>query len=115
LSLTASDAEVAPFILGGPAIALKLGCTYEYELRLFGPGIDDTSSDSGKCEDAEDAAQFNSFDFGIVLGGGVKYRNLSFQARYDLGLSGVVTGVGFPDVRNRAIMLLVGLALGGQR
>lgn len=54
-----------------------------------------------------------SADFGLTIGGGVEMGKLSLDARYNLGLSGIIkeAGSAVDDIKNRAITVMIGYTL----
>ena len=55
-----------------------------------------------------------SSDYGLVFGGGVASGRLSLSVRYDMGLANLNndTSAGQATVKNKAVMAMVGIALG---
>ena len=94
---------VRPFLLAGPAFALKSGCSVEVE----GGGV----SLSGGCDDANDTGEgssFKSFDVGAMFGGGLSFdvggRTMRLGVRYNLGLVEVADNSG--SAKNRVLSLV---------
>ena len=80
---------LTPFILGGPYAAFKLSCDLE--------DLDD-------CDDLD----LGSTDYGVDVGGGLKFGGgLFIEARYNLGLKEVSDDPEF-DVKQRTFMVLAG-------
>ena len=92
-----------PFITAGPALGFKVSCSAEASSGGNGVSQDCSSSDNGGVK---------SFDFGVMLGAGVTVRNVTISARYDVGLANIEPNPGPGEsVKNRALMLLVSLAI----
>src|SRR3569833_3213914 len=76
-----SSDGVRPFIHAGPALALKLSCSFE--------ASDGTSSGSTGCDDENGDGGPKAFDLGLMCGGGLAFRHLdhtfSVGVRYNLG------------------------------
>ena len=98
LRLNLLTGGVQPFILGGPYAAFKLSCDVEdFPVPL----------------DCEDDLQLKDTDWGLDVGGGLKFggrMGFFVEARYALGLKdiGAITE-GF-DSKNRVFMVMAGLA-----
>jgi hypothetical protein len=84
---------VNPYLLAGPALSFKAGCTLTYE------------GDDMECNDQTTAV--SSTDFGMILGGGVHIGRAQVSLRYDLGLANI-NGDGDAVVKNRTFSLAVG-------
>ncbi|MBV9494091.1 MAG: PorT family protein [Acidobacteria bacterium] len=99
-----TQSGVHPFLLAGPALALKLTCDIE--------GTDGTITVSGSCGnvsgdvESEDA---KTFDFGAMFGGGLAFKHLdhlfTLGLRYNLGLVDVTDNGG---VKNRVLSIVGG-------
>ena len=92
-----------PFVTAGPAIAFKVACA--------GEASTGGSSVSQDCS-VNDGPNLNSVDFGVIVGAGVGYRNLTFSARYDAGLANIEKNApAGQSLKNRAWLFLVSLAV----
>ncbi|AHG92921.1 Outer membrane protein beta-barrel domain protein (plasmid) [Gemmatirosa kalamazoonensis] len=94
----ASTGRVAPYLIGGPAVALRGVCDTEER------GV----VEIGRSTDCGDTVR--RFDAGMVLGAGVAIGRigagaLDVGARYDVGLVRIVPGT---SERNRALSLTAG-------
>jgi hypothetical protein len=95
--------SVRPFVTAGPAIAFKVSCS--------GEASTGGSSVSQDCN-VNDGPNLSSTDFGVVIGAGVGYRNLTFSARYDAGLANLEKNPPAGEsLKNRAWLFLVSLAV----
>jgi len=94
---------VRPFLLAGPALALKTGCSFEVESG----GV----SLSGGCDSADDGTgettSFKSFDVGAMFGGGLSFdvggRTMRLGVHYNFGLVEIADG---GDAKNRVLSLV---------
>ena len=89
-----------PFVLGGPAIALRASCDLE--------GIDAGVSVDISCDEAEaQGLKFKSVDYGLIVGGGVAFdvggRGFSIGVRYDHSLSEVADN---SNIKHRVLSIL---------
>jgi hypothetical protein len=92
-----------PFVTAGPAIAFKVACA--------GEASTGGSSVSQDCS-VNDGPNLNAVDFGVIVGAGVGYRNLTFSARYDAGLANIEKSPpAGQSLKNRAWLFLVSLAV----
>jgi hypothetical protein len=92
-----------PFITAGPAIAFKISCS--------GEASTGGSSVSQDCN-VNGGPNLNSMDFGVIVGAGIGYRNLTFSARYDAGLANLEKNAPAGEsLKNRAWIFLVSLAV----
>ena len=115
VDLGSPDAEVKPFILAGPTIALRAACQFGVEVAQF--------NEQFQCDDNKEILELEEgldpvrkVDYGLMFGGGVAIRLFglpaSLQARYSRSLASIAKaqgGVEAPDVRNTAISLLIGI------
>jgi hypothetical protein len=103
-----SSNSVVPFIYGGPAIGVNVGCRVKYEFHLppFG-----SESGSSRCyteiegEELE-LARINPVEFGVVLGGGITFRNFSLGVRYGRGLTNISNELGDDDAKNSVLSVV---------
>ena len=94
-----------PYVLGGAQLGFKTGCTFE--------GTDGNVTASFDCDDPDlDIADFKTFDFGAVAGGGVIVpfggNELTFDLRYTLGLTKIEETT---NAKNRGFTVGVGLMI----
>lgn len=91
-----------PFVIAGPSLGFETSCTISAA---------DTDTD---CADA-DTFERSSTDFGFVVGGGIGLgmglARLDIDARYNLGLSDLNASESGGSLKNRALSIMVGLAL----
>lgn len=85
--------SVTPYVLAGPALSFKAGCSLKYE------GSD--------YECSNETTPVSGTDFGMIVGGGVHVGRAQVSLRYDMGLANI-NGDGEASVKNRAITLAVG-------
>jgi hypothetical protein len=91
------SSNVQPILFAGPSVGFLLGVKDVY-------GIDYKE-------------HLNSADLGLIFGGGVEYGKISFEGRYNLGLTSVARdydasfGRVAGDIRNRAFTVLLGIRL----
>lgn len=69
--------DLAPSVFAGPAVGFKTSCSVNIEA--------DGASGSQDC----DSDAVNGTEWSVIFGLGLDYKRIVFQARYDLGLSGV--------------------------
>lgn len=84
---------VNPYVLAGPALSFKAGCSLKVEGSDY------------ECN--EETTAVAGTDFGMIVGGGVHLGRAQVSLRYDLGLANI-NGDGEASVKNRAITLAVG-------
>lgn len=88
---------VRPVFFAGPSLGFLLGAR--------------------EVHDTDYEEYLNSTDFGVVFGAGVEFGRLSFDARYDLGLTAIARdydgsfGHVAGDIENRAFTVTAGLRL----
>jgi len=85
--------SVIPYVLAGPALSFKAGCSLKYE--------------GSNYECSEETTAVSGTDFGMIVGGGVHVGRAQVSLRYDMGLANI-NGDGEANVKNRAITLAVG-------
>jgi opacity protein-like surface antigen len=96
--MTAGTAR--PFIVVGPVLGFKAG-----EAKLEFEGEEDPNFDD----------DVSSTDFELAFGGGVQFGRAIVEARYNFGLKNLDKNGGDGDsAKHRGILVLVGVALGGQ-
>ena len=87
---------VSPFLIAGPAVSVKLSEKYKsrYENR------------SG----SSDSHNFESRDFGLIVGGGVEFSRFLVEARVNFGLTRAnkTANEDFLTIKNRVISVLGG-------
>lgn len=92
---------VRPFIHAGPALALKLSCSFS--------ASDGTSSGSTGCDDENGDGGPKAFDVGFMFGGGLAFRHMehtfSVGVRYNVGLINVADTEGV-DTKNRVLSIV---------
>jgi outer membrane protein with beta-barrel domain len=92
---------VHPYLNGGANLGIKTGCTIE--------GSQGGVSISADCDSQAVGADFSTFDFGVVGGGGLQVpvgtSDLTFDLRYTLGLTKIAKDA---DTKNRGFTLGVG-------
>jgi hypothetical protein len=92
-----------PFVTAGPAIGFRVSCS--------GEASSGGNSISEDCS-ATDGPDLKSTDFGVVVGAGVMFRNLTLTARYDAGLANIEKNPPAGEsLKNRAFMVLVSIAV----
>lgn len=84
--------NVQPCVFIGPSLGINLSAKYDedYSYKEYEDGeliYSESGSEDGDIDDNE------SIDFGLNFGAGVKYNNITFDARYNLGLSDVIKDV----------------------
>jgi len=95
--------SVHPFVTAGPAIAFKVSCS--------GEASTGGSTVSQDCS-VNDGPNLSSVDFGVIVGAGLSYHNLTFSARYDAGLANLEKNAPAGEsLKNRAWLFLVSLAV----
>jgi hypothetical protein len=116
LDLGSPDAELRPFLLAGPTLALRAACQYAFEIEDLNAQFECDESDEVGVELEDSTDPVKKVDYGMMLGGGVAIRIFglpaSLQARYSRSLSSIsreVSGVVAPDVRNTTFSFLVGI------
>ncbi len=85
---------VKPSLFVGPSIAIELGAKLKTE------ALGDTT-----VEDISDNTQ--NTEFGLIIGGGLDFGKLSFDIRYNLGLT-TISISGGEEIKNGVISLKVG-------
>ena len=97
-----SSDGVRPFIHAGPALALKLTCSFE--------GNDGTSNFSTGCDDENGDGGAKTFDMGLMFGGGLAFRHMehtfSIGVRYNLGLLNIAKDNTGGDTKNRVLSIV---------
>lgn len=94
--------SIRPYLIGGPAFAIKAGC----KLRLYGAGTDTTRD----CKDVN--ADVESSDFGVMVGGGIGFGRFALSVRYDMGMKNInKKSVGNDEVKNRTLMGVVSVSM----
>jgi hypothetical protein len=96
----AGSGGMRPFVLGGPAIALRASCDLE--------GIDAGVTVDISCDEAEaQGLKFKSVDYSLIVGGGVAFdvggRGLSIGVRYDHSLSEVADN---SNIKHRVLSIV---------
>lgn len=99
--ISTADAALTPNIFAGPAIAFKANC------QLKG---DNGSGSSVQTSCSNAGVPVKSTDFSLVLGAGLDVRRLSFQGRYDLGLTKIDDSAAGADIKNGAFLITVGFS-----
>jgi hypothetical protein len=84
-----------PTLLAGPTLAMRLGCTIQFEGEDF------------DCDDTD--SQVTGSDFGMVFGAGAEIGRVRVSLRYDQGLRNI-NAEGPAKVKNRALEATVGYA-----
>ena len=96
-----SASGVRPFVHAGPALAIKVGCSFE--------ASDGTMSASTGCDDENGQGGPKTFDLGLMFGGGLAFRHmdhtLSVGVRYNLGLLNVADTDGV-TTKNRVLAIV---------
>lgn len=85
---------IKPSLFAGPALAIKLSA--KEKLVVAGETIDE-----------EDIEEMKDTDFGLIIGAGIDFWNLTVDVRYNLGLT-TISDVAGEDVKNGVISLIVG-------
>ncbi len=106
------EGSVRPSLFAGPAPAFLLSAEEEWEYSMengFGFQEDEHSGTT----DVKDKR--NTFDFGLVFGGGVDIavgsRTLIFDVRYTLGLTKIDSRDDPEDIKNSVISIMAGIGL----
>jgi hypothetical protein len=99
--IATADPALSPNIFAGPAVGFRANCQLKGE---NGSG----ASAQASCSDAD--VHVKSTDFSLVLGAGLDVRRLSFQGRYDLGLTKVGDSSTANDIKNGAFLITVGFS-----
>jgi len=97
-----NSSDLTPFIFLGPAIAFNVGGTYD--VTIEGDYFDD-------YEDSGDLKDISPIDFSLVFGGGIDTEKVTFDIRYDFGLSKVDGGLTDDDLYNSVISFMVGVKI----
>lgn len=87
------DARFRPYVMFGPAVAFKAGCT----LIVSG----------GEYECSDETTAVAGTDFGLMFGAGAELGPAQFSIRYDRGLKNI-NGDGPANVKNQVIRFAVG-------
>lgn len=105
VEFTPESGSVRPFLMAGPSLALKVGCS----IAASSQGV----SASIGCDDALDAGgigSIKSVDVGAAVGGGLDILmgtwDLSLGVQYDHGLTSPLDG---SNAKNKAISVLAGV------
>ena len=88
-----SASGFAPFVMAGPAFAIKTGCTLTVD------------GDDMECNDQTTSVAGS--DFGLIFGAGAELGRAQFSLRYDLGLKNI-NGDGPANVKNQTVKVSVG-------
>lgn len=93
--------RIIPSVFAGPAIGLKAKCWVKSTVSA--------NTVEGTCH-AVGGPDYDarSTDFSLVFGAGLDYGPVAFQARYDLGLSNIVSSGPATDVKTSAWVLTAG-------
>lgn len=99
-SFGSAGASARPWVTAGPSVAFKLSCDVSVD-------AEDVEIE-GDCDDLdeEDAAEFKSIDFGVMMGAGVDFGRFGLSVRYDLGLANILDTTEDVSYKNRALMVL---------
>ena len=84
---------VKPSLFAGPTLAIKLSSKTKLKY-------------AGQTEE-EDIEDMKDTDFGLIIGAGVDFGTLTFDLRYNLGLT-TISDIEDEDVKNGVISLIVG-------
>lgn len=102
------DGNLSPRLFAGPALAFNLGCDVS--------GTDGSASVSLNCDDFAAFGldlEARSVEFALVFGGGLDIAagsmTVTFDGRYDLGLSDILEIEGTTGLKNRAWALFAGV------
>lgn len=93
LRFPSASSRFIPYVMAGPAVAIKAGCTLTVE------------GDKHPCNDETTAVAGS--DFGAVFGAGAELGAAQVSLRIDAGLKNI-NGDGPANVKNRAITMAVG-------
>lgn len=89
------------YVYGGPAVAYRVGC--RFKLAAEGNEL------AGGCENDEEASSLRKFDSSAIVGIGADIgERITATLRYDLGLTRLDSSSDQSDIKNRAIILMVG-------
>ena len=94
----ATGGSARPYLTAGPTVALLASCTLSVD------------GESESCDDiyAEDES-YESIDYGLMFGAGVRLNRFGVSARYEMGL-GNITEESCCTEKNTALMLLASYA-----
>ena len=105
-----TEGALGVHLFGGPAVAFEVSC----ELELSGSGVSATVD----CTDPnlDGGFQTSSVDFGIMLGGGLRFSaggsvDLVVEGSYNLGLTSIDDSPEDNDIKNRAFQINAGLSI----
>ena len=105
-----------PYLQGGPAFGWRLDCGVMVSAASAGGAESESNCDDLNSENIEET--LNSYETGLVLGGGVAAAVLSGRGAISLdlrltrGLSRLSEGMDGPDVRNQAFTAMLGYTFG---
>ncbi len=106
------EGSIRPNLFAGPAPAFLLSAEEEWEYSDHnGIGFTNGDDHSGTTDVKDDT---NSFDFGLIFGGGVDIDMgsgmLVFDVRYNLGLTKIDSRDDPNDIKNQVISIVAGYA-----
>jgi hypothetical protein len=96
VSVPTGGGIVRPELFAGPAVGFRARCR------------EANASTSASCADL--GVETKSTDFGLMFGAGVAIRSFMASVRYDLGLIKIDDSADPEDIKNRALLILVGWA-----
>ena len=101
------EGRTTAFLFAGPGVAYRIGC----RLKLAQAGNELNAG----CDTDEEADAIRSFDSSLIFGVGGDFGRTTASLRYDLGLSRLDQSADANDIKNRALILLVGIKVGMNR
>lgn len=104
LQVPLSLGGLSPYIVGGPAIAFEIGCSF------------DTPQGDSDCDEDGDDGSRKKTDFGVTAGAGLEFPlgpgALSFEGRYTWGLTNLNDDANDSfEIKNRAAYLTAGYTI----
>jgi hypothetical protein len=89
--------DMSPNIFIGPAFGFNIGAKYNYEI--------------GSEEGSGNLENINPVEFSMVFGGGFDTRTVTFDVRYEMGLSSIVEPEFDAELYNSVISFMLGIKL----
>jgi len=105
--------QIQPRVYAAPAIAFQVSCTTEFDNAPELPGSFDCDERVPVLNDAFAFTPIKSIDYGLVVGVGIDVGGgrtvFTADARYDVGIANINDLSGAQEVKNRALVFLIGL------
>jgi hypothetical protein len=89
--------EMSPNFFAGPALGFNIGATYDYDIN--------GNNMSGDIED------MNPIEFSMIFGAGIDTRQITFDVRYDMGLTTNIDPDDNIDIFNNVVSFMIGYKL----